>query len=301
MSPPRLREPQESLPEQTDSVDLSAARAGERNPSLARRSGMGMMAALSLAGALVGVAGCTPPPPSQPPEQSFSAEVSYMYMSAESEAELGKEVVRRLEAETPLWRNTSAQARVDRLAQRLIPHSVRDDVEYTFKLLDTDMVNAMAAPGGTIYITRGLYERFDQDEHLLFIMGHEMGHVEQRHSIAQMGKSALIDLGIRLTTDRGDNGETLGRVAESIVNNKISQHDEHESDRMGQSHLIQMGINPWHAVDAMKLLTKGTEGMEPEILTEIFGSHPPTTERVEELAKGAQGFEQLSSHQAAEH
>ena len=62
---------------------------------------------------------------------------------------------------------------------------------------------------------------------------------------------------------------------------------------MGQAHLIQMGINPRHAVDAMKLLMKGTENMEPEIITEIFGSHPPSQERVEELSKGAEGYPSL--------
>jgi predicted Zn-dependent protease len=290
-SPPSRSESKTSntVARSDDTVTLSTARNAK--PTLVKQTGMGLMAALSLAGALMGTVGCTPQPPSEGPETSFSAELTYYYMSAEQEVELGKAVTARLEAQTPLWNNPQAQKRVDRLAERLVPHSMRDDIEYSFKLLDTDMVNAMAAPGGTIYITRGLYDRFEKDEYLLFIMGHEMGHVEQRHSIAQMGKGALLDLGIRLTTDRGDNAETVGRIAEKFVNNKVSQSDEHESDRTGQAHLIQMGINPWHAVDAMKLLAQGTEGMEPEIITEIFGSHPPSAERVEELAKGAEGYE----------
>ncbi|MGE0492403.1 MAG: M48 family metallopeptidase [Vulcanimicrobiota bacterium] len=293
MAPPRAHSAQPDEPPQETYVPSPAVAAPEpRSKSLLGRGGAGLLAALSLAGGLVGLTGCSPSPPSEGPKTSVSTDLSYYYMSTEAEQQLGQRVVANIESKVPLWPNAQAQQRLDRLAARLTPFSLRHDLDYTFKLLDSPEVNAMAAPGGTIYVTRGLYERFQKDEHLLFILGHEMGHVEHRHSIKQLGKATLLDIVVQLTTDSRDSSGTLGRAVEAILNNKISQSDEHESDRTGQAHLIQMGINPWHAVDAMKLLSDGHEA-EPAIVTEIFGSHPPTAERVQELTKGASDYEPL--------
>ncbi|MCA9794103.1 MAG: M48 family metallopeptidase [Candidatus Eremiobacteraeota bacterium] len=291
-APPRAHGAEPEIPQETYVPSPASVAVEPRPRSLFHRSGAGLLAALSLAGGLVGLTGCSPSPPSEGPKTSVSTELTYYYMSTEAEQQLGQRVVANIESKAPLWHNAEAQQRLDQLAARLTPFSLRQDLHYTFKLLDTPEVNAMAAPGGTIYVTRGLYERFHKDEHLLFILGHEMGHVEHRHSIKQLGKATLLDIVVGLTTDSRDNSGTIGRAVEAILNNKISQSDEHEADRTGQAHLIQMGINPWHAVDAMKLLAEGQEA-EPAIITEIFGSHPPTAERVAELTKGASGYEPL--------
>lgn len=291
--PPELRPcaPSNQAPQESFvPAPVEARKAPESAKSFWHKAGTGMMATMSLLG-VVGLAGCgQAPPPSEGVQTSWTTDLTYQWMSTEQEVQLGESVAAQVEAEYGVWNNQAAQARIDRLAARLTPHSVRSDINYEFKLLDSPVVNAMAVPGGKIYVTRGLYERYQNDEQLLFVMGHEMGHIEHRHSIRQLGKQALIDIAIRLTLDPGDNSEFMARIGEQILNNRISQSDEHESDHAGQAHLIQMGINPWQAVRAMEILAEG-HSHQPEIVTEILGSHPPNRQRVEALVKGAEGFE----------
>lgn len=276
-------------------IDLYAPQAPEAPPAtpskgLARSAGLGLIAALSLAG-LIGLTGCGQDPgTAEAPGSSWGTELSYVFMSAEDEVALGRQVTASIESQVPLWKDAAAQQRIDRLSKRLVEDSSRQDITFTFKLLDSDTVNAMAAPGGTIYVTRGLYENFSEDNELLFILGHEMGHIEARHSVKQMGKAAGLEWAARwISRDHGDAARIASQVTEAILNNRISQSDEMESDRIGQQHLKNLDVNPWYGVWSMERLGALNGDQDPEILTEIFGSHPPTRERVEALREGAQG------------
>ncbi|MBI3927934.1 MAG: M48 family metalloprotease [Armatimonadetes bacterium] len=273
--------------------DLYIPGAVEEAPprrSLARTAGLGLMAALSLAG-VVGLTGCSPDPGTvEQPRSSWGTDLSYLLMSTQDEVALGRQVTARIESQVPLWNNPAAQQRLDRLSARLVKDTSRQDITFRFKLLDSDVVNAMAAPGGTIYVTRGLYESFTDDNELMFILGHEMGHIEARHTVKQMGKSLVLEWAARwVAGDRGEAARIASSVAEMVLNNRVSQADEMESDRIGQKHLVSLGINPWHGVRSMERLQSLGGDQQPEIVTEIFGSHPPTRERIEALRQGAQG------------
>lgn len=274
-----------------DQVTLSEVSASSDPPAKSRIS-RGLLAALSLSGVALGLAGCggsPPTPPDQVQTQTTGTRLSYAMISTEQEVALGKQVAAQVEKETPLWSNAAAQQRIDSLGQRLARFSSRTDITYTFKLLDTPTVNAMAVPGGTIYVTRGLYEDYADDAELAFVMGHELGHVEQRHSIKQMEKMSLIDLAVRIATRGKGNTVQLGAgVAEKLLANQFSQADEAEADRLGQHHLRQLGYDPSKAVSAMERLSSLTgSGEHSHINTRIFGDHPPTQDRIEALRKGA--------------
>ena len=255
------------------------------------RISSGLLAALSVAGLATGLAGCTPAPPNQAQVQvqSTSTKLSYAYMSAAEEIELGKQVAARVEKETPLWHNPAAQQRVQAIGQRLASDSSRSDIQYTFKLLDTPAVNAMALPGGTVYVTRGLYENYPDDGELMFVMGHEFGHVEQRHSIKQLEKSTLVDiLGRAVSHGRGQTSQVLVGLGEKLLSNQFSQSDESEADRIGQAHLVHLGIDPHKAVTAMERLGQLTgSGQSSRVTSLIFSDHPPTQDRIEALRQGA--------------
>ncbi|MFN8612073.1 MAG: M48 family metalloprotease, partial [Vulcanimicrobiota bacterium] len=171
--------------------------SGEAPPSQVKpdhRIGKGLLTALGLAGVATGLAGCGQQPPNQAQVQTQSTKLSYNFMSVEQEKQLGDQVAARIEQETPIWHNAEAQARIERIGRQLSGDSSRNDITYTFKLLDTPSINAMALPGGHVYVTRGLYENYKDDGELMFVMGHEFGHVEQRHSIKQLEKASLVDL-----------------------------------------------------------------------------------------------------------
>lgn len=288
LSPVAPRQSPPQSPSTPDQVSLS----GEVLPTQAapkNRIGKGLLTALGLAGVATGLAGCGQQAPDQAQVQTQSTKLSYNFMSVEQEKQLGDQVAASIEKETPVWHNAEAQARIERIGQRLASDSSRTDITYDFKLLDTPSINAMALPGGHVYVTRGLYENYKDDGELMFVMGHEFGHVEQRHSIKQLEKASLVDLlGRALSHGHGDAGRVLVGLGEKLLANQFSQADESEADRIGQAHLVHLGVDPQKAVSAMQRLADLTHSGGPaRISTKIFSDHPPTADRIEALRQNA--------------
>ncbi|MCA9562679.1 MAG: M48 family metalloprotease, partial [Myxococcales bacterium] len=104
----------------------------------------------------------------------------------QTESEIGAEVHQEVLAEYPLYENADVQAWVEDLGGTIAAASVevRDGVNYQFFVLDSDIVNAFAAPGGYVYLTRGLILAADEEAEVASVLGHEVGHVAHRHGVA---------------------------------------------------------------------------------------------------------------------
>lgn len=98
-------------------------------------------------------------------------------ISQEQEIEMGHETAMALEAKYGLSQNPYLQERVDRIGQRLAAVSGRNDIKYSFKVLNCNEVNALACPGGFIYVYKGLLDYMPTDTELAGVLGHEVGHV----------------------------------------------------------------------------------------------------------------------------
>ncbi|MBT9589189.1 M48 family metalloprotease [bacterium] len=250
------------------------------------RVGAAFLLGISVAGV---VTGCSPSPPQALVQVQVKSPPSQTWISTADEVELGKQVSQAVEKEMPLWHNPQAQQRLNKIGQRLAQTSTRHDLEYRFKLLDSDLVNAMAVPGGTMYATRALMEKFPDDDQLAFVLGHELAHVEQRHSISKLTQTMLRRV---LTLPLQFRSWPISRAAlqagDQLIGNRFSQAAESEADRLGQQHLIQIGIDPHKAVDAMERLRSVQAGHDiPLKLEQIFSDHPPTQQRVDALRQGA--------------
>ncbi|MBS2040576.1 M48 family metalloprotease [bacterium] len=288
MSPMSPRQNLARPPAGPDQVSLSGE-VFSTDPRPGNRIGKGLLTALGLAGVASGLAGCSQQPPDQAQVQTQSTKLSYNFMSVEQEKQLGDQVAAQVEKETPVWHDAEAQARIERIGHLLTRDSSRTDITYDFKLLDTPSINAMALPGGHVYVTRGLYENYKDDGELMFVMGHEFGHVEQRHSIKQLEKASLVDLlGRALSHGHGDTGRVLVGLGEKLLANQFSQADESEADKIGQAHLLHLGVDPEKAVSAMQRLSDLTHsGGQSRISAKIFSDHPPTADRIEALRQNA--------------
>lgn len=267
-------------------------------PAVHSSLGTRIMAGALLGVAALGLAGCgggsTAP---STPASSLSTTLTYAWMSTDSEIELGKQVQAQVEQKAPLWHDAAQQARVDRIGKQLVGDSSRKDLkEYTFKLLDTDAVNAMAVPGGTMYVTRGLLQNFPDDNQLTFVMGHELGHLEARHSVKALGREAAMQIALKMATGDSGKGQEIGKIAEGLLSNRFSQSAETEADAIGQQHLIHLGISPWQAVYAMEHLQAVTKDTQPAAIERIFSDHPPTADRIAALKKVAEASPQAAGH-----
>ena len=110
-------------------------------------------------------------------------------MSEEDEIKLGAEAAQQVEQYLGFSGSAELNEYVDRIGQRLVPHSSRSHLTHEFHVVDMKEPNAFALPGGHIYISRGLLSIMNSEDELAAVLGHEIGHVAGRHSAKQQTKS----------------------------------------------------------------------------------------------------------------
>lgn len=157
------------------------------------------------------------------------------------------------------YRNEALNAYVNTMGTALSYYSDRPETYagYHFLVLDTDEVNAMAAPGGFIFVTRGLVKRCGDEEALAAILAHEIGHVAARHGLQSIKKSRLIDAfkviggeasqrldSEELTKLTGIFEGVLGDVVETLVERGYDRKFEYEADKLGLTFAVRTGYAP---------------------------------------------------------
>src|SRR5690606_14478140 len=114
---------------------------------------------------------------------------------AAEELALGPAIAGRVLGAAPLWNNPAAQQRVNLVGRWIASPTARPELPWTFGVIDDGEVNAYAAPGGYILVTRGLYELVNDDAELAAVIAHELGHVVQRDHYAVIRKQELATVG----------------------------------------------------------------------------------------------------------
>ncbi len=219
----------------------------------------------------------------------FAALAAACAISTQQELEIGRQYADQLARELPIVRDPAIQADLDAIAGHLTPFSRRPEIRYRFFLVNSAQINAFAVPGGYIYVTRAIVERMTHMDQLAGVLGHEMGHVEHRHSARQIGRAQAAQAGVGVTAvllgDRGAAGEVATRgaaVGASLVLARYSRAQEQESDRAAIEYTTRAGINPEGIVDFFRTLRE-VEGGQSGALEQFFASHPLTDDRIRDV------------------
>lgn len=166
-----------------------------------------------------------------------------------------------------------------------------DGIPLNFKVYNVVDVNAFACPDGSVRVFAALMDLMDDDE-LMGVIGHEIGHVLKRHSknafkhelLTGALKDAIASTGGKAAalTD-----SQLGTLGESLINAKYSQKQETEADDCGYDFLVKNGRNPWGMVMSFEKLQslEGDSGKKASFVAKMFSSHPETKARIEHLTK----------------
>ena len=148
-----------------------------------------------------------------------------------------------------------------------------------------EVLNAFAAPGGYIYVNRGLIERSATLSELAGVIGHEIGHVTQRHSMKQMQKAQQANVGLTLgcllapaVCQNGGTG-ALVQLGGGALFAKFSRDDEREADSVGFDYVLRAGIDP-RGIPAMFRTLLAERQRRPDALEGMFGTHPLAEDRV---------------------
>ena len=119
------------------------------------------------------------------------------------------------------------KSKIERIGNSLISFVERDAIVYKFRVIDTDVINAFAIAGGNVYVTSALIDFVDNEDELVFVIGHEIGHIDKKHSMQQVQYAAI---GKDIA---GPEGEFLASLAFSIINLPFNKYQEYEADESG--------------------------------------------------------------------
>ena len=203
-------------------------------------------------------------------------------ISLEQEIQMGKETAQALEAKYGLSQESALNERVDRIGQSLAAVCGRNDITYSFKVLNCNEVNALACPGGFIYVFKGLMDYMPTDTELAGVLGHEVGHVAKKHTVHSIEKQLWTSL-ILLAATRGQ-GLGLVQAAQQALFAGYSRTDERGADKEGVNNTIKAGFNPYAmliTVQKLDDLSKQGGGASYG----LFSSHPEPEERVKRVVK----------------
>jgi predicted Zn-dependent protease len=186
------------------------------------------------------------------------------------EIQMGREYDPEITASMGLVADTSLQAYVQGLGTRLAASTERPDLPWSFKVVDDPVVNAFAVPGGFVYVTRGILANFESEAELAGVVGHEIGHVTARHSVSQMSRQQLQQLGLgvgMILSEDVRNYADLVAVGLGVLNLRYSRGDENQADELGVRYMGRVGYDPGAMVGVMDMLASVSgsgDGRVPE-------------------------------------
>lgn len=171
---------------------------------------------------------------------------------------------------------------VNNVGQRLAKRSAQPNLPYEFIVLNSDVPNAWALPGGKIAINRGLLILLKDESQLAAVLAHEVVHAAARHGAEQHATSLGIGLLSAIAQTQTNNrflkqGVGLGsRGAQAFY----SRANELESDHYGINYMVAEGYDPYGAVELQQTLLSLSQGKSADLLSTFFASHPPSEERI---------------------
>jgi len=206
---------------------------------------------------------------------------SLVVIPTESEIEIGKEVVKDVESQERVLNNPQVQNYVSNVGRKIANVCDRKDVKYSFKVLDSNEINAFACPGGFIYIYKGLMKQMDNEAQLAAVLAHEVGHVVARHSMKRLqaayGYSILMEVAL---------GDKLSQTAQQMVNAAAGlillgygRDNEYEADDYGILYTKKAGYNPKGMIQIFEKFRQ-MEGKPPSTFEKLLSSHPPARDRI---------------------
>jgi beta-barrel assembly-enhancing protease len=200
----------------------------------------------------------------------------------QEEQDLGKQVSAKIRERFGVVQDPAIHRYVTLVGLALASESTRPNLPWTFIVLDTDAVNAFAAPGGYVHITRGALALMSSEAELAGVLGHELTHVTEKHTIAALKKAKGVDLAMQ-ASGKGDSKITAGIVdkMKDAVIQGYGQKEELEADAKGLGLANKVGYAPSGLPGFLQKLVDRNKGSNQK--HGLFASHPAMQERLDKM------------------
>lgn len=206
--------------------------------------------------------------------------------STQQEIALGNDYAAQVEQQLPIVRDPEIERYITVLGDSIARVSDTRDLRWTFHVVNQSDINAFAVPGGHIYVYRGLIEHTANMSELAGVLGHEIAHVTQRHSMFQMRDQQRANVGVTLGCILAPQvcNNSAGGAAINVLGGatfaKFSRDDEAEADKYGVKYVTRAGINP-RGMPSMFRTLIAERKTNPSGVDNFFATHPIEESRVE--------------------
>lgn len=209
-------------------------------------------------------------------------------MSESQEIAMGQEADPQIIAQFGLYGDSALQRFINEKGKQMAAISHRPNLEYHFRIVDSEVLNAFAVPGGYVYFTRGIMAHFNNEAEFAGVLGHEIGHITARHSVIQQRNQLLGQVG--LIAGVIINPE-LGRFAElasqglGLLFLKFGRDDERQSDELGVEYSTKIGYDAKQMSHFFNTLERQGAKSGSQELPEFLSTHPNPGDRLATTAK----------------
>jgi predicted Zn-dependent protease len=212
------------------------------------------------------------------------------FYSLEKEIAMGKQMAQEVERQAKIIDDPVIAEYINRVGQNLVRNSDAK-VPFTIKVVDTEVVNAFALPGGFFFVNSGLILKADNEAELAGVMAHEIAHVAARHGTRQATRGTIINYAsLPLVFMGGWAGYAIQEAASLAVPLgflAFSRGFEKEADMLGLQYLDKAGYDPTALVDFFEKI-ESLEKKKPRTIAKVFSTHPMTDDRIRDAQRNIQ-------------
>jgi beta-barrel assembly-enhancing protease len=223
--------------------------------------------------------------PEAAPAQSTQPEINWKKPSKSEEIALGREITGSILGAAPLVKDEALQQYVNQVGRWVTSQSERADLPWKFGVIDSSDINAFAAPGGYVLITKGLYQKLQNEAQLAGVLGHEIAHVVKKHQLKVLQKQQLLNFGAGKLSDLFGKNDKLAKKAISsgaeISARTLDKDAEFEADRMGLVLAARAGYDAYGLPEVLQTIGQTNKGDSSVAL--LFKTHPAPDERLAKL------------------
>lgn len=200
-----------------------------------------------------------------------------------AEINFGRDVAARILGNTQLNKDEDLTRYLNRIGKGIAANAGRPELDFHFAALNSDSVNAFAAPGGYIFVTTGALRLMADEAELAAVLGHEIGHVTAKHIVKELKIRGEDREGKSVTALIGGTTDPIRLALQTMVDQAVSilfergyqKQDEFEADRIGSSLLALAGYDP----TALQRYLLRIDAAQGSTTADIHRTHPPNSER----------------------